>query len=69
MLPHTIQNIIKMPKQRVIGCFQLQERPLEMFNEYMFAFQSHTGYWASEDVALLLLRQIYEKDPNIFISE
>ena len=40
-----------------------------MFNEYMFAFQSHTGYWASEDVALLLLRQIYEKEPNIFTSE
>jgi len=49
--------------------YQLQERPLEMFNEYMFAFQSHTGYWASEDVALLLLRQIYEKEPNIFISD
>jgi hypothetical protein len=50
-----------------IGClnggdridYQLQERPLEMFNEYMFAFQSHRCYWTSEDAALMILKQIY----------
>lgn len=39
-----------------------------MFNEYMFAFQSHLGYWTSEDAALLILKQIYEKNPNIFVT-
>jgi len=48
--------------------YQLQKRPLEMFNEYMFAFQSHLGYWTSEDAALLILKQIYEKNPNIFVT-
>ena len=45
--------------------FQLQERPLEMFNEYMFAFQSHRCYWTSEDAALLILKQIYLKNDPV----
>jgi len=39
--------------------YQLQERPLEMFNEYMFAPSAHRCYWTSEDAALLILKQIY----------
>lgn len=41
--------------------YQLQERPLEMFNEYMFAPSAHGCYWTSEDAALLMLKQIYTK--------
>lgn len=40
--------------------FVLQEKPIESFNEYLFALQSHLCYWESEDTALLLLREIYK---------
>ena len=36
-----------------------------MFNEYMFAFQSHRCYWTSEDAALLILKQIYLKNDPV----
>eukprot|EP00794_Sanderia_malayensis_P004232 gene4232-4795_t len=39
--------------------YVLQERPLEVLNEYLFALSSHTCYWNSEDTALLMLRAIY----------
>uniref|UniRef100_A0A673KYA1 Phospholipid phosphatase 5-like n=1 Tax=Sinocyclocheilus rhinocerous TaxID=307959 RepID=A0A673KYA1_9TELE len=39
--------------------FVLQETPIESFNEYLFAIQSHLCYWESEDTALLVLREIY----------
>ncbi|XP_043912008.1 SEC23-interacting protein [Protopterus annectens] len=39
--------------------FVLQEKPIESFNEYLFALQSHLCYWESEDTALLILREIY----------
>ncbi|XP_012559446.2 SEC23-interacting protein [Hydra vulgaris] len=41
--------------------YVLQERPLEMLNEYLFALSSHACYWTSEDTALLLLNHIYSK--------
>ncbi|KAM7416580.1 hypothetical protein PAMA_018572 [Pampus argenteus] len=41
--------------------FVLQEKPIECFNEYLFAIQSHLCYWESEDTALLLLKEIYDK--------
>uniref|UniRef100_A0A3B5MG37 DDHD domain-containing protein n=1 Tax=Xiphophorus couchianus TaxID=32473 RepID=A0A3B5MG37_9TELE len=44
---------------RRIDCV-LQEKPIESFNEYLFAIQSHLCYWESEDTALLLLREIYD---------
>ncbi|XP_068597034.1 SEC23-interacting protein [Brachionichthys hirsutus] len=40
--------------------YVLQEKPIESFNEYLFAFQSHLCYWESEDTALLLLKEIYK---------
>ncbi|XP_028851871.1 phospholipase DDHD2-like isoform X2 [Denticeps clupeoides] len=40
--------------------YVLQETPIESFNEYLFAIQSHLCYWESEDTALLLLKEIYE---------
>ncbi|PWA26033.1 hypothetical protein CCH79_00001347 [Gambusia affinis] len=40
--------------------FVLQEKPIESFNEYLFALQSHLCYWQSEDTALLLLKEIYK---------
>ncbi|CAJ1066588.1 SEC23-interacting protein isoform X1 [Xyrichtys novacula] len=51
-----------------IGClnagnridYVLQEKPIESFNEYLFALQSHLCYWQSEDTALLLLKEIYK---------
>lgn len=39
--------------------YVLQEAPLEMINEYLFAMTSHVGYWESEDTMLLMLREIY----------
>ncbi|KAM7141653.1 LOW QUALITY PROTEIN: SEC23-interacting protein-like [Molossus nigricans] len=44
------------------GCwidYVLQEKPIESFNEYLFALQSHLYYWGSEDTALLLPKEIY----------
>uniref|UniRef100_A0A671Q9T5 Phospholipid phosphatase 5-like n=1 Tax=Sinocyclocheilus anshuiensis TaxID=1608454 RepID=A0A671Q9T5_9TELE len=43
--------------------FVLQETPIESFNEYLFAIQSHLCYWGSEDTALLVLREIYGNIP------
>lgn len=40
--------------------YVLQEKPIEIFNEYLFALQSHLCYWESEDTALLLLKEIYK---------
>ncbi|KAK1800564.1 hypothetical protein P4O66_005506 [Electrophorus voltai] len=42
--------------------YVLQEKPIESFNEYLFAIQSHLCYWESEDTALLLLREIYGEE-------
>ncbi|KAI5624567.1 phospholipase DDHD2 isoform X1, partial [Silurus asotus] len=39
--------------------YVLQEKPIESFNEYLFAIQSHLCYWESEDTALLVLNEIY----------
>uniref|UniRef100_A0A8C1BRW1 DDHD domain containing 2 n=1 Tax=Cyprinus carpio carpio TaxID=630221 RepID=A0A8C1BRW1_CYPCA len=43
--------------------FVLQETPIESFNEYLFAIQSHLCYWESVDTALLVLREIYGNIP------
>ncbi|XP_072341707.1 triacylglycerol hydrolase DDHD2-like isoform X2 [Scyliorhinus torazame] len=37
--------------------YVLQEKPIESFNEYLFALQSHLCYWESEDTALLILKE------------
>ncbi|XP_046717786.1 phospholipase DDHD2 isoform X1 [Silurus meridionalis] len=42
--------------------YVLQEKPIESFNEYLFAIQSHLCYWESEDTALLVLNEIYGND-------
>ncbi|XP_064164295.1 phospholipase DDHD2-like [Anguilla rostrata] len=39
--------------------YVLQETPIESFNEYLFALQSHLCYWDSEDTVLLVLKEIY----------
>jgi len=39
--------------------YVLQEAPLESFNEYLFALASHLCYWESEDISLMLLKEIY----------
>lgn len=45
--------------------YVLQEKPIESFNEYLFALQSHLCYWESEDTALLILKEIY-RSLNVF---
>ncbi|XP_059821791.1 phospholipase DDHD2-like [Hypanus sabinus] len=40
--------------------YVLQEKPIESFNEYLFALQSHLCYWESEDTVLLILKEIYQ---------
>ena len=39
--------------------YVLQESPVEVLNEYLFAIRAHTCYWLSEDTALLILRELY----------
>nr|CAB3236628.1 phospholipase DDHD2 [Phallusia mammillata] len=39
--------------------YVLQERPLESFNDYLFAFQSHLCYWNNEDTVLLVMKELY----------
>lgn len=39
--------------------YVLQERPIETFNEYLFALASHACYWESEDTVLLIIKQVY----------
>ncbi|XP_053875135.1 phospholipase DDHD2 isoform X1 [Malaclemys terrapin pileata] len=40
--------------------YVLQEKPIESFNEYLFALQGHLCYWESEDTVLLILKEIYQ---------
>lgn len=39
--------------------YVLQEKPIELFNEYLFCFTSHANYWQNEDSALFMLNEIY----------
>ncbi|KAF6030330.1 hypothetical protein EB796_011315 [Bugula neritina] len=39
--------------------FVLQEAPFESFNDYLFALSSHLVYWESEDVSLMLMKEVY----------
>ncbi|XP_046327437.2 phospholipase DDHD2-like isoform X2 [Haliotis rufescens] len=39
--------------------FVLQEKPIESFNDYLFALASHGCYWESEDTVLLFLKELY----------
>lgn len=41
--------------------YVLQEKPIESFNEYLFALSSHGCYWDSEDTILLILKEIYAR--------
>lgn len=51
-------DIGRLNKGRRID-YMLQERPIESFNEYLFALASHACYWESEDTLLLLVKEIY----------
>ncbi|KAM6979643.1 triacylglycerol hydrolase DDHD2-like [Aplochiton taeniatus] len=48
--------------------YVLQEKPIESFNEYLFAIQSHLCYWESQDTALLVLKEMY-KGTGIFLKK
>ncbi|XP_029645752.1 phospholipase DDHD2 isoform X2 [Octopus sinensis] len=39
--------------------YVLQEKPIESFNDYLFALTSHGCYWESEDTVLLILKELY----------
>lgn len=39
--------------------YVLQEKPIEVVNEYLSALTSHTCYWESEDSALFILKVLY----------
>lgn len=47
--------------------YVLQEKPVELLNEYIFAFTSHANYWQNEDSALMVLKEIYKVD-NIHLE-
>ncbi|GBP41870.1 SEC23-interacting protein [Eumeta japonica] len=65
---HTTVNLDPAPSTEPVGRLNggrrvdrvLQEAPLEMINEYLFAMGSHVGYWESEDTMLLILREVYD---------
>ncbi|XP_061871935.1 phospholipase DDHD2 [Colius striatus] len=42
--------------------YVLQKKPIETFNEYLFALQGHLCYWESEDTVLLVLKEIYQTE-------
>lgn len=42
--------------------YVLQEKPIELINEYIFAFTSHANYWQNEDSALIILNEIYQEE-------
>lgn len=52
------QNMGRLNNGRRID-YILQERPIESFNEYLFALASHACYWESEDTLLLLVKEVY----------
>ncbi|XP_067928584.1 phospholipase DDHD2-like [Watersipora subatra] len=39
--------------------YVLQEAPFESFNDYLFALSSHLVYWESEDVSLMIMKEVY----------
>ncbi|CAK9299242.1 unnamed protein product [Gordionus sp. m RMFG-2023] len=45
--------------------FALQEKPIEIFNEYIFALHSHVCYWESEDTILMILNELYSLKGDI----
>ncbi|CAF1367653.1 unnamed protein product [Adineta steineri] len=42
--------------------YVLQHRPIEVLNDYLFAFASHVSYWDSEDTMLLIMKEILKLD-------
>lgn len=56
-----LNKIGKLNEGRRID-YVLQEKPIELFNEYIFAFTSHASYWQNEDSALKMLNEIYQVD-------
>lgn len=39
--------------------YVLQESPIELFNEYLFALTAHVCYWESADTILFIMKEIY----------
>jgi len=39
--------------------YVLQEAPIELFNEYLFALTAHVCYWESADTILFIMKEIY----------
>ncbi|CAF1147359.1 unnamed protein product [Rotaria sp. Silwood1] len=42
--------------------YVLQHRPIEVINDYLFAFASHVSYWDSEDTMLLIVKEVLKLD-------
>ena len=40
--------------------YVLQEKPIEFFNQYIFALATHACYWSSEDCVLFMLKELYK---------
>lgn len=38
----------------------MQEKPIEFFNQYIFALATHACYWQSEDSILFMLKELYK---------
>ncbi|ELU13719.1 hypothetical protein CAPTEDRAFT_169179 [Capitella teleta] len=52
-------NVIGSVNQGRRVDYVLQEKPIESFNDYIFALGSHLCYWESEDTILLMLKETY----------
>lgn len=40
--------------------YMLQEKPIEFFNQYIFALATHACYWSNEDTILFVLKELYK---------
>ena len=59
--PTTKIDMGKLNKGRRVD-YVLQEAPYESFNDYVFALASHACYWESEDIILLITKELYEQE-------
>ena len=44
--------------------YVLQEKPIEFFNQYIFALTSHTSYWLSDDCILFIISKLISLNQN-----
>lgn len=49
--------------------YVLQEKPIEFFNQYIFALATHAGYWTSEDCILFIISKLISLNQTFASSD